>query len=72
MYKEIEIHEDAVEKGEKVVLIDDLLATGGTAAATIGLLEKLGAKILGIEFLIELIFLDGRKKWKIILLMLLF
>lgn len=58
----IEIHEDALNNGDKVVLIDDLLATGGTAAAAIELIERLNAKIIGIEFLIELAFLKGRSK----------
>jgi adenine phosphoribosyltransferase len=57
----IEIHEDAIEKGEKVLLIDDLLATGGTIKANIELVEKLGGEVVGIGFLIELGYLDGRK-----------
>ena len=57
----IEVHEDAVEKGQKVLLIDDLLATGGTIKANIDLVEKLGGKVVGIGFLIELGYLDGRK-----------
>ena len=57
----IEIHEDAVDPGQKVLLIDDLLATGGTVKANIELIEKLGGKIVGIGFLIELGYLDGRK-----------
>jgi adenine phosphoribosyltransferase len=57
----IEIHEDAIERGDKVLLIDDLLATGGTVKANIALVEKLGGKIVGIGFLIELGYLDGRK-----------
>ncbi|HRU02072.1 MAG TPA: phosphoribosyltransferase family protein, partial [Victivallales bacterium] len=56
----VEIHSDALKKGDKVILIDDLLATGGTAGAAIKLIEKLGSEILGIEFLIELAFLKGR------------
>lgn len=58
----IEIHEDALLPGEKILIVDDVLATGGTAAAMIELAEKLGAKIEGISMLIELKFLDGRKK----------
>ncbi|MBN2092075.1 adenine phosphoribosyltransferase [candidate division KSB1 bacterium] len=58
----IEIHEDAIEKGQKVLIIDDLLATGGTVAATIKLLNRLEAEIVGIGFLIELDFLNGRKQ----------
>jgi adenine phosphoribosyltransferase len=57
----IEIHEDAIEPGQKVLLIDDLLATGGTVKANIELVEKLGGKIVGIGFLIELGYLEGRK-----------
>lgn len=57
----IEIHEDAVQRGEKVLLIDDLLATGGTVKANIELVEKLGGEVVGIGFLIELGYLDGRK-----------
>lgn len=58
----IAIHVDAIKKGERVLLVDDLLATGGTAAAAVELLRKSGAKILSVNFLIELAFLDGRKK----------
>jgi len=58
----VEIHEDAIEKGQKVLIIDDLLATGGTVAATIKLVKRLGGEIVGIGFLIELDFLNGRKK----------
>src|SRR5665648_78063 len=57
----IEIHQDAIEKGQNVLLIDDLLATGGTAKANIELVEKLGGKIVGLGFIIELGYLDGRK-----------
>jgi adenine phosphoribosyltransferase len=57
----IEIHQDAIEKGQNVLLIDDLLATGGTVKANIELVEKLGGKVVGIGFLIELGYLDGRK-----------
>jgi adenine phosphoribosyltransferase len=57
----IEIHEDAVEPGQKVLLIDDLLATGGTVKANVDLVEKLGGEIVGIGFLIELGYLNGRK-----------
>ncbi len=60
----IEIHADALKKGDKVALIDDLLATGGTSAASIKLVEKLGASIIGINFLVELCFLNGRDKIK--------
>jgi adenine phosphoribosyltransferase len=57
----IEIHEDAVQKGQRVLLIDDLLATGGTVKANIDLIEKLGGEIVGIGFLVELGYLGGRK-----------
>jgi adenine phosphoribosyltransferase len=58
----VEIHEDAVKPGEKILLVDDLLATGGTAAAAVKLLEGLGAEIVSVSFLIELSFLNGREK----------
>jgi adenine phosphoribosyltransferase len=59
---EVEIHKDAVLAGESVLVVDDLLATGGTAEAAVELLEKLGANIVGVAFLIELEFLKGREK----------
>ncbi len=58
----IEIHEDAVKKGDKVLIIDDLLATGGTVKANIDLVENLGGKVVGLGFLIELEYLEGRKQ----------
>jgi adenine phosphoribosyltransferase len=58
----VAVHVDAVKPGERVLLVDDLLATGGTAAAATQLLEKLGAQIVGVNFVIELGFLDGRKR----------
>lgn len=58
----VEIHEDAVLPGEKILLVDDLLATGGTAAAAVNLLDGLGADIIAVSFLIELSFLNGRDK----------
>ena len=58
----VEIHEDAVDHGDNILIIDDLLATGGTVQATAKLVEKGGAKIAAICFLIELAFLQGRKK----------
>ncbi len=60
----LELHVDAIEKGKNVVIVDDLLATGGTALAVSQLVEELGGIILGIEFLIELEFLSGREKLK--------
>lgn len=57
----VEIHRDAVHAGEKVVLIDDLLATGGTAGAALQLIQGLGGIVICISFLIELEFLEGRK-----------
>lgn len=60
----IAIHVDAIQPGARVLLIDDLLATGGTAAASAALVKKLGGQILAITFLIELSFLDGRQKLK--------
>ena len=57
----VEIHEDAVKPGEKILLVDDLLATGGTAAAAIKLLKALDADIVSVSFLIELAGLEGRK-----------
>ena len=56
----IEIHEDSIELGERVLLIDDLLATGGTIRANAELVENLGGKVVGIGFLIELEYLHGR------------
>lgn len=58
----LQIHEDALEPGEHVVIVDDLLATGGTVAASIKLVERLGAKIVGITVLAELLDLHGREK----------
>ncbi|MCG8604992.1 adenine phosphoribosyltransferase [bacterium] len=58
----LEIHKDAISAGENVLLIDDLLATGGTAAAATRLIKRLEANISGIVFLIELTFLNGRDK----------
>ncbi len=58
----LEIHKDAVHPGERVLIVDDVLATGGTAAACIRLAERLGADILGLAFLIEIDALGGRAK----------
>ena len=60
----VAVHVDALKPGSRVLLIDDLLATGGTAAAAAALVERLGATILEISFLIELSFLGGRNKLK--------
>ena len=57
-----EIHEDAIKKGDNVLIVDDLIATGGTAKAAAELVEKLGGKVAGFAFLIELSFLGGRKQ----------
>ena len=59
---EMELHIDAIEPGEKIVLIDDLLATGGTSASAATLIKKVGGVLLEAQFLIELEFLHGRKK----------
>ncbi len=61
---ELEIHEDALEKGEKVIIIDDLIATGGTVGATAQLVEKLGAEIIECAFVIELPDLKGSEQIK--------
>ncbi len=61
-FSEVEIHKDAIEPGESVLLVDDLLATGGTAGAAIRLIKQLGGKLVGASFLIELGFLEGRAK----------
>lgn len=58
----LEVHADAISPGERVVIVDDLLATGGTMSATANLVKKIGAEMLGIAFLIELASLNGRKK----------
>lgn len=60
----LEIHKDSIKKGEKVLIIDDVLATGGTAGAAAKLVSKLKGNIIGIGFLTELSFLNGRKKLK--------
>ena len=60
----IEIQEDAVEKSQRVVILDDLLATGGTMGASINLFEKVGARVVGTACIIELDFLNGRGKLK--------
>lgn len=58
----VAIHTDAIRRGERVLLVDDLLATGGTAGAAVALLEHLGAELAGIHFLVELGFLNGRER----------
>jgi adenine phosphoribosyltransferase len=58
----LEVHLDAVAPGQRVLIVDDVLATGGTAASTAALLERLGAEIVGLSFLIELEFLGGRER----------
>jgi adenine phosphoribosyltransferase len=59
---EVEMHTDAVSEGERVVLVDDLLATGGTSAAAAALIRNAGADLVEAQFLIELEFLEGRKR----------
>ncbi len=58
----LEIHRDAIEKGQKVIIVDDLLATGGTTRAVCEMVEELGGRIIGIGFVIELESLKGREK----------
>ena len=58
----LEIHEDAIDKGQRVLIVDDVLATGGTAAAAAQLVKKLGGELHGLAFLMELLFLNGRSK----------
>jgi adenine phosphoribosyltransferase len=60
----IELHKDAISKGDKVLLHDDLLATGGTAVAAAKLIEKLGGEVVQVSIIIELTFLNGREKLK--------
>ncbi len=58
------MHEDAITPGQRVLAVDDLLATGGTMAATLRLVEQLGGRVIGVAFMIELAFLHGREKLK--------
>ena len=60
----MEIHVDAIEKGERVVIIDDVLATGGTAEAAVKLVKQLGGEVVGLGFLSELTYFDGRERLK--------
>jgi len=60
----LEIHRDAVSHGKRVLIVDDLLATGGTAAAVTKLVEQLGGNVVGLGFVVELTFLNGREKLK--------
>jgi adenine phosphoribosyltransferase len=60
----LEIHEDAIQPGQRVVLVDDLLATGGTMEATVRLAKELGGEIVGLAFAVELDFLKGRDRFK--------
>ncbi len=59
---QLEVHSDALQPGQKVLIVDDVLATGGTASAAVRLMRKLGADVIGVQVLIELGYLDGRKK----------
>jgi adenine phosphoribosyltransferase len=59
---QLQIHEDAVRRGQKVLIVDDVLATGGTSAAAVELIRKLGGVVLGVHVLIELSFLGGRNR----------
>ncbi len=58
----LEIHQDAIQPGQRVLIVDDVLATGGTAAAVASLVEQLGGTVAALSFVIELDFLDGRRK----------
>lgn len=60
----VEVHRDAVKPGQRVLMVDDLLATGGTMAASCALIERIGGRVAGVAFLIELTFLNGREKLK--------
>jgi adenine phosphoribosyltransferase len=57
----LHVHEDAVEPGQRVLVVDDVIATGGTASAVVDLVEQLGGEVVGVQFLIELADLEGRK-----------
>jgi adenine phosphoribosyltransferase len=58
----LEVHRDAIEKGSRVLIVDDLLATGGTARAATELVEQLGGRVAGLGFVVELTFLEGRRR----------
>ena len=58
----LEVHKDAIRNGQRVLIVDDLLATGGTVNGTIELVKRLGGEIVGLAFLVELLFLKGREK----------
>jgi adenine phosphoribosyltransferase len=58
----LEMHRDAIERGQQVLIVDDLLATGGTARATVDLVRQLGSDVVGVQFLIELVDLKGRAR----------
>lgn len=60
----LEIHRDSIQKGDKIAIVDDLLATGGTVLSAAKLIEELGGEVVGMEFLIELEFLNGRERLK--------
>lgn len=61
---QLEVHSDAVQPGQKVLIVDDVLATGGTASAAVRLMRKLGAEVVGVQVLIELGYLEGRQRLK--------
>ena len=61
-FDSLEVHKDAIECGQNVLIVDDVLATGGTACAVTKLVEKLGGRVAGVGFVLELLFLNGRKK----------
>jgi adenine phosphoribosyltransferase len=61
-FDQLEVHADAITRGQRVLVHDDVLATGGTAKATVELVEQLGGEVVGLPFIIELTFLDGREK----------
>jgi len=61
-FDSLEIHQDAISSGQNVLIVDDVLATGGTAAAVAKLVQKLGGRVAGLGFVLELLFLNGRSK----------